>query len=118
MQKIIRLCSESGNVESVVDQFQQLLHTFPDIDFKFATIKQELSKIPNDKKRPEFYPLILSSKNFEVRVSEVRCGYRGCSTDAMIEILKLAGFAPSRKTIETIYNKPNINITLYKENHT
>ena len=35
--------------------------------------------------------------------------------EAMIEILKITGFNPNQKTIDKIYNTPNINITLYKE---
>ena len=115
MKKNIRLYSETGNVEVIVKQMQQIMDTFPNIEFKAATIKQKLGKIPNDKSNPEFYPLVLKSKDFDVFVSEVRCGYRGFSTDAMIEILKIAGFNPSQKTIEKIYNNPNINLTLYKD---
>lgn len=114
--KTIRICSESGNVESIMKQFNDVLVNFPGINFKTATIKQNLSQIPNDKNNPDFYPLVLTSKDFRILVSEVRCGYHGCSTDAMIQILKLTGFNPSQKTIDKIYNTPNINITLYKEN--
>ena len=115
MEKTIRLCSETGSVEAIVKQVQHLVDNMPNIEFKAAIIKQKLAQIPNDKSKPEFYPLVLRTKDFNVLVSEVRCGYRGRSTDAMIEILKLTGFNPSKKTIETIYNKPNISLTLYKD---
>lgn len=114
--KAIRIVSESGNVDSVVSRFNDIIEELPHINFKFAEIHQCLSKMPNDKNNPNFYPLRLySNDGLTFFISEVRCGYRGHSCDCMIEILKSAGFSLSQKVIDTIYNKPNLQITIWKE---
>lgn len=114
--KDIRLKSETGDVDVVVSQFKELLRSMPGIVFRFAEIRQKLPVFPTDSKNDEFYPLRLyAGNNLRIMISEVRCGYHGASTDAMIECLKLAGFAPKQSIIDTIYNEGNVKITLYNE---
>lgn len=116
--KDIRLKSETGDVDVVVKQFKELLRDMPGLVFKFAEIRQKkLPGFPTDSRDEDFYPLRLyASNNLRIMISEVRCGYHGASTYAMIECLKLAGFTPKKPIIETIYNESsNVKITLYNE---
>lgn len=111
--KRIRIFSESGDIDFIVKKFKHVLDTWPKIKFKTAQIKQKLSRIPTDKSDPDYYPLRLYTDNLEIMISEVRCGYHGASPDALIEILKLAGFNLNQKTIDTIYNEHNVDFTIF-----
>ena len=113
-KRSIRICSECGDVDFVVAKFKHdVLETWPSIKFNHATITQRLANIANaDKSSPDFYPLKLYSDNIEVMVSEVRCGYHGASPDALVEILKLAGFNLKQKMLDKIYNEQNLNMTI------
>ena len=114
-RKSIRIFSESGDIDFIVNKFKHVLDTWPNIKFKSAHVKQKLTCIPADKKNPDYYPLKLYSDKLEIMISEVRCGYHGASPDALIEILKLAGFNLKQKTIDTIYNDHNVNFTIFME---
>lgn len=115
----IRFYSEVGDVDNVVSLFQDFINDLPfKIKFSSAQIKQDLARIPNDRKNELFYPLRLKAGNITVLLSEVRTGYHGRSSDAMIECLKVAGFEPNKKTIEKIYNYGKVDMTILKENIT
>lgn len=116
-KRTVRICSENGDVEFVVANFKRdVLETWPDINFKHATITQRLASIASaDKSSPDFYPLKLYSDTLEVMVSEVRCGYRGASPDALVEILNLAGFNLKQNILDKIYNEQNLNIIICRD---
>lgn len=115
----IRFYSEVGDVDNVVSLFQDFINDLPfKIKFSSAQIKQDLARIPNDRKNEQFYPLRFQAGNITVMISEVRTGYHGRSSDAMIECLKIAGFDPNKKTVEKIYNYGKVDMTILKENIT
>lgn len=112
----IRFYSEIGDVDNVVALFQDFINDLPfEIKFTSAKIKQDLPRIPNNRKDELFYPLRLQAGNITVMLSEVRAGYRGRSSDAMIECLKIAGFEPNKKTLDKIYNYGKVDMTILKE---
>lgn len=103
--KKIHLISESGNVEEVLQRMREITR-LPGIKFQFAELNHNLAKIPNDPREDDFYPLVIYCQdNIRIYVSEVRCGYRGASTDATIKILELIGAELSQQAKEEIYNK-------------
>lgn len=112
----IRFYSEVGDVDNVVTLFQNFINDLPfEICFTSAQLKQNLSNIPNNRKDEKFYPLRLHAGNITVMLSEVRTGYHGHSTYAMLECLKLAGFNVDRKITDRIYNESKIDMTILKE---
>ncbi len=112
----IRFYSETGNVDVIVDLFKDFIDDLPfEIRFTSAQLKQNLSNIPNNRKDEKFYPLRIHADNITVMLSEVRTGYHGHSTYAMLECLKLAGFNIDRKITDRIYNESKIDMTILKE---
>ena len=106
--KKIRLVSESGDVGTIVNQIREISKV-PGIKFQFAEIRHELTKIPNDPSKDEFYPLtIYAQGGIRICVSEVRCGYHGASTDAMISILDIIGAKLDQHDKDEIYNNRSI----------
>lgn len=105
--KKIRVLSESSNVDEIITRVKEITQ-IPGIKFQFAEIRHDLGKIPNDPNRDEFYPLtIYAQDGIRICVSEVRCGYHGASTYAMIEILKMIGVNLTVHDEEEIYNSPH-----------
>lgn len=112
----IKITSENRNIEAIVNQFKATVRDMPGTVFKFAEIRHNISSISNDPKEDNFYPLrMYTNKDVLFMISEVRCGYRGASTDAMIECIKSAGFELSRATIERIYNEPNLHTIIWSD---
>lgn len=112
----IRFYSDIGDVDNVVALFQDFINDLPfEIRFTSAQLKQKLPDIPNNRKDEKFYPLRLHAGNITVMLSEVRTGYHGHSTYAMLECLKLAGFNLDKRIIDRIYNESKIDMTILKE---
>lgn len=112
----IRFYSEVGDVDIIVDLFKKFINDLPfEIRFTSAQLRQKLPDIPNNRKDEKFYPLRLHAGNITVMLSEVRTGYHGHSTYAMLECLKLAGFKLDKRINDRIYNESKIDMTILKE---
>lgn len=118
MFEIVRMTCQLGDVDAVVEKVAKKLEELKNknVAIKAARICQHLAKIPQDSKQDAFYPLVLTAEdNTVIMVSEVRCGYRGHSTEAMVKVLRMAGFELKPHLVETIYNEQNLELTLYKD---
>lgn len=118
MFEIVRVTCALGDVDAVVEKVEKKLGELKEKNVRItkAEIAQQLRHIPQDPKARAFYPLVLTATdNTVIMVSEVRCGYRGHSSDAMVKVLQMAGFNLGQHLVETIYNEPNIELTLYNE---
>lgn len=134
MSATIKINSEPGNIDFVVSTFRELVHDTslsrynpkgnssdicPVVHFKLAEIKQNSSNASSSKYNgKKAYPLrIYSTNGFVIMISEVCTGGGPTSkkAEAMIEILKIAGFKLRDEVIDAIYNKDNVNITIWNE---
>ena len=118
MNATIMIVSESRDVSEIVSLFKEIVSYMKIFEFKFAVIRQNAFDFTDNENGPQKipYPLKLYASNgLKIKVSEVRCGKHDERADALIEILKLAGFNLKQKTIDTIYNDHNVNFTLFME---
>lgn len=108
LYNIKRFLDDSGDVEIVKQEVFDYIDSHK-LTFTRAEIEQEgLSSICNPKSKA-FYPLrIFTSDGTVMMISEVRTGYQGASTRALIDILKYAGFTVKRELIDSIFNERKI----------
>lgn len=105
---IKRFLDDSGDVETVKQEVFDYIDNHK-LTFTRTEIEQEgLSSICNPKSKA-FYPLrIFATDGTVMMISEVRTGYQGASTRALIDILKYAGFTVKRELIDSIFNERKI----------
>ena len=105
---IKRFVDESGDVEVIK---QKVFDYIDDrgLSFTHAEIEQNGLNSPRDPELREFYPLrIFASDGTVLMISEVRTGYQGASSRALIEILKYAGFTLEREFVDSVFNERKI----------
>lgn len=112
MNKVLtikRFVDESGDVEVIK---QKVFDYIDDrgLNFTHAEVEQNgLNGPRDDPERREFYPLrIFASDGTVLMISEVRTGYQGASSRALIEILRYAGFSLEREFVDSVFNERKI----------
>lgn len=120
--KVFRLVSTSGEVSEVIRKFDSFVNQYHPI-FKMACIRQmDVGRIPNDPTKDDYYPLKLyadidngngTKESVEVWVSEVRCGYNGESSDALISILQKTKLPFKNTDKPKIYTSRKLYMTIF-----
>ena len=105
---IKRFVDESGDVEVIKQKVFNYIND-RELNFTHAELEQNGLNGPQDPECREFYPLrIFASDGTVLMISEVRTGYQGASSRAIIEILKYAGFQLEQNLIDSVFNERNI----------
>lgn len=109
---IKRFVDESGDVEVIKQKVFDYIDD-RNLTYTHAEIDQNGLNGPRNPELKEFYPLrIFASDGTVLMISEVRTGYQGASSRALIEILEHAGFKLNREFIDSIFNERKIKRTI------
>ena len=105
--------NETGDIE-VVKQKVFCYINERKLKFTHAEIEQSSLRIPLDPDDSRFYPLrIFANDGTVLLISEVRTGYHGAFSEAIIDILQYAGFTLERKFVEDIFNERKLKRVIY-----
>lgn len=105
---IKRFLDDSGDVEVIKQKVFDYIDN-RELTFTHAELEQNGLDGPQDPERRDFYPLrIFASDGTVLMISEVRTGYQGASSRAIIEILKYAGFQLEQNLIDSVFNERKI----------
>ena len=105
---IKRFVDESGDVDVIKQKVFNYIND-RELNLTHAELEQNGLNGPQDPECREFYTLrIFASDGTVLMISEVRTGYQGASSRAIIEILKYAGFQLEQNLIDSVFNERNI----------
>lgn len=105
---IKRFLDESGDIEAVKQKVFDYIDD-RNLTFTHAELEQNGLTGPLDPERKDFYPLrIFASDGTVMMISEVRTGYQGASSRAIIEILEYAGFKLKQSFVDSVFNEKKL----------
>lgn len=115
---IIKIKAGPDNVEFALSQFKEVVRELSIRNFKYAEIDQRLPKDLSEIKS-KMYPLkFRASGNIIIMISGVRAGNHDRRADAMIEILRFAGFELRPTVIQAIYSNPRLKAYIWNSTST
>lgn len=106
---IKRFDDENEDIEIIKKKVFEYLDDLKPV-IKCAVIQQDgTDKVPSDVNAMAHYPLrIYAMDGTVMMISEVRTGYHGASSCAIIEILQHAGFKLKRDFIDSVFNERKV----------
>ena len=105
---IKRFVDESGDVEVIKQKVFDYIDD-RNLTFTHAEVDQSGLNGPRNPELKEFYPLrIFASDGTVLMISEVRTGYQGASSRALIEILEYAGFELEQSFVDSVFNEKKL----------
>ncbi len=104
-----RFADENGDIEVIKKKVFEYLDDLKPI-ITHAIVQQDgTDKIPSDVNAMAHYPLRIYAQDGTVMlIPEVRTGYQGASSRALIEILRYAGFSLEREFVDSVFNERKI----------
>jgi hypothetical protein len=106
-----RFDDENGDIEVIKKKVFNYLDNLKPV-IKCAVVQQDgTDKVPDDANAMAHYPLrIYAMDGTVLMIPEVRTGYHGASSCALLDILQYAGFKLDRTFVDTIFNEKKVRL--------